>query len=485
MVVGVPLLVACGVGPPPIASVDVKPAASSPPLAVETPCDAPARVLGRAKRDLALVVYAPADGAVVATLRAITARWAPLTNGHLKVEFVDSSTEEGREAAKAEGLVADEHGVTGVAMTYGDQRDSVKRLAADRVGQAEALLLLKVREVLEKADGVKLRVGVVTGHDEIALSEPNLIPASSAGQTPNIATLLTQYFPMLELVNVDLGKGDADGSLAALVVTQPQRDWTDAELRRLDAFVMRGKHLVVASSAVELAYGDATMHAKLTTHGLEKLLSGYGVQQRKDIVLDYRKNFTVQIFTSSGPQVAKFPPLLDVVEERLEPTFLLATVQQVSFPLASSLVLDPKAQPDARFRVVARSTAESARETSATVDLSPMRRWTHAASEGEQIVGAVVEGTLKSAFGPGKSQRPAHVAVLSSSQLFANPLARAGAPPKPAPAGLMVPHGGGDETLEQLAMPYAQQQITNTILAAKVMIVDWAAHDEDVSCVLR
>lgn len=65
------------------------------------------------------------------------------------------------------------------------------------------------------------------------------------------------------------------------------------------------------------------------------------------------------------------------------------------------------------------------------------------------------------------ARRSARVLVIASSQFFANPFARA---------------AGGDEVLEQLAMPYAQQVLTNTILVARNM-VEWMTIDDDlVAC---
>jgi hypothetical protein len=46
----------------------------------------------------------------------------------------------------------------------------------------------------------------------------------------------------------------------------------------------------------------------------------------------------------------------------------------------------------------------------------------------------------------------------------------------------MMPGGGGDEQLQQLAMPYAQQILTNTILVFKNML-DWVTGDVDLLAV--
>src|SRR5262249_50809241 len=92
---------------------------------------------------------------------------------------------------------------------------------------------------------------------------------------------------------------------------------------------------------------------------------------------------------------------------------------------------------------------------------------------------------LKSAYGgqegqgvTAAAQAPAdsRVLVVSSSQFLANPLARAGnAPPMP-PQMMMMGGMGGDGELQQLSQGYAQEYLTNTILAFQNTMA-WAAGD--------
>jgi len=148
---------------------------------------------------------------------------------------------------------------------------------------------------------------------------------------------------------------------------------------------------------------------------------------------------------------------------------------QVLFPYASSLILHPEKQPDARdgFRVHARSTPKALRETTANVDLKVVRQWRPVGEFAQYNVAASVQGPLRNAFPgpstrvPTASPRSSRVLVIASSQFFANPFARA---------------AGGDEMLDQLAMPYAQQILTHTILVARNM-VEWMTLDDDlVAC---
>ena len=60
------------------------------------------------------------------------------------------------------------------------------------------------------------------------------------------------------------------------------------------------RRLVVYASAVNLKASDASMSATLNTHGLDKLLDGYGIHMNKDAVFDHGAQFRVQVMTQAG-----------------------------------------------------------------------------------------------------------------------------------------------------------------------------------------
>jgi hypothetical protein len=83
---------------------------------------------------------------------------------------------------------------------------------------------------------------------------------------------------------------------------------------------------------------------------------------------------------------------------------------------------------------------------------------------------------------PDKSAKPARVMIVASSQFLANPFARAGNGPDMGQMAQMMPGGGGDEQLLQLAEPYAQQALTNTIIVLKNTL-DWLTGDTNLLAV--
>jgi ABC-type uncharacterized transport system involved in gliding motility auxiliary subunit len=479
------------------------------------------RLLRSMKGEMTVDAYVtkglPKLDAFVRDLRDLLQQYQDSSGGHFRYTIIEAKDEDLKKKAKEAGLQEFQFGegsdtedkaefakgYMGLVLKYGSESDTIKALSPDQTTGLEFWITNKIREVRDRADDTKHKIGVLTGHDEMKFSESNLLP-SNAGQKPNLQGIISQYFPFYQFVDVDLKGGDADidEGLDGVIITQPAKDLTEKELRRIDQFVMKGKSLAVIASAVNLKAGDASMNATLSTHGLEKLLDGYGLEMRKDVLLEFGRPFRVNVYTQGGPATARFPPLLDVRddfrftgEEQLLDTSFAAffRIQQIPFPFASSVVIHRDKQPNVandKFKVIARTTPRTVREQGDTVELKPLRQWRPKGEFSQYNIAASIEGKLKSAFptgdkmgveAPAESTNTARVLVISSAQFFANPFARAGNGPDMPMQGM--PMGmGGDEMLQQLAMPYAQQVLTNTILVFKNLL-DWVSGDVDLLAV--
>ncbi len=431
-----------------------------------------------------------------ADLEAQLASIQRATENRLTFRVVDTSAAEAKSAAKDAGCLpmpfgdADADVTTGfmcIAFEYGASRDAIKFLPPDRAEGNAFWIANKMQELRDKEDGVKRKVGVLTGHGEIRLSEPNLLPASMG--KPSLVEIIGTNFPTIVFPDVDLRAGEAeiDAALDGLIITQPSTDLSEKELRRIDDFVMKGKSLAVFASAVNVKPSDPLMVAELSTHGLERLLDGYGIELHKDAVIDFGRSYKLALPTQNGPVTARMPQILDVAaDERFtSDETLLDTkftpffrIESVAVPFASSLALHAEKQPGARIRIVMRSTPRAQRESTPTVDLGAFRAWRPKGDWAQHAVAAVAEGKLTSAF-PGGDPRhaQARVFVVASSQFLANPFARAGNPPS---SNNMAMGATGDEKLLTLAGVYAQSALTNTILVLKNTL-DWMSHDDDLA----
>jgi ABC-type uncharacterized transport system involved in gliding motility auxiliary subunit len=456
----------------------------------------------------------PKLDAFVRDLRDLLQEYKDASGGQFDYQIIEAKDEEQKKAAKDAGLVeqpfgeasdteekaAVTQGFMGIVFKYGAEKDAIKFLPPERTDGLEFWITNKVREIRDRGDEVKHKIGVLTGHDEMKLSEANLVP-NQMGK-PSMQEIITKNFPFYSLQDVDLKGGEAeiDNAIDGLIITQPNKDLTEKELRRIDQFVLKGKSLVVMASFVNVKASDATMNATLNAHGLEKLLEGYGLEMQKNVVLDFGRSFRVNVLTQGGVASARFPQFLDIQddtrftgdEQLLDTGFPgFFRIPSIVVPFASSLTLHADKQPGAKLHVVARSTPRTILAKGETVDLKPLQQWKPKGEWGQFPVAATVEGKLKTAFpsgdkqgveAPAESTNPGRIFVVSSSQFLANPFARAGNGPDMGQFGGMMPGGGGDEQLLQLAQPYAQQALTGTILSFKNTL-DWLTGDTDLLAV--
>ena len=472
------------------------------------------------KQELTVDAYVtkglPKLDAFVRDLRLLLQEYKNAGAGKLEYTIIEAKDEDSKKRAKDAGLIeqpfgeasdTDEkaavtQGFMGLIFKYGEQQDVIKFLPPDRTDGLEFWISNKIREIRDKGDEIHHKVGVLSGHDEIKLTEDNLTPHNMGKYA--IQQIITQNFPFYSFQDVDLKNGDSEipDELDGLLITQPGKDLTEKELRRIDQFVMKGKSLAVFAGAVNVKSGDATMSATLSTHGLDKLLDGYGIALNKDAVID-RRGVHLILPTSGGMAQVDMPQVLEVQddprfsgdEQLVDTSFpALFRVTDIAVPFVSSLTLKADKQPGAKLHVVMRSSPFSVHLTGDSADLKPFQKWAPKLKGLQQqqfAIGAVVEGTLKSAFpegdkqgvnAPAQSAQPSRVFVLASSQFLSNPLARAGNGPDMGQYGAMMPGLGGDEQLLMMAGPYAQQFITGTILVFKNTL-DWVIGDTDLLAV--
>lgn len=459
---------------------------------------APLRIEFYATRSLPKV--AKSARAVAALLGA----FKNISHGKLEIKEIDTTDDEAaKKAAKEAGLqeasfgemgdgdVAQiAQGFFGMVFEYGAEKEVIPLLSPEHDSGFEFWIANKMREIRDRADGTSARVGVVVGTDEVALTEANLTPPQGASG-PSMRSIVQQALPFYKFEDVDLAS-DINPDLQGLVITQPGRDFTDEELKRIDAFVMRGRGLAVMASAVNMKAADPSMKASLDLHHLDALLGGYGVEMQAALVRDAKHEVKIPATTATGGVASvTLPGVLllahDIAAEAdtrlLDNDFVgFFRMDEVVFPFASPLVIKPSKQPDARIRVVARSGSEAVLQTASPLSLVPINKDAELTGEkGARDIAVVVDGKVKSAFGDASSD-DARILVIASAQFLANPMARAGNPPPMPPQMRMMGDIGGDKELQAIAMPYARSYMTTTILTFK-NVLDWMAADERIiSC---
>lgn len=436
--------------------------------------------------------------------------------GKFKFNVIEPKTDEAREKAREAGVseqpfgeasaTGDEsaaitQGFLGLVFKYGSESAAIPALHPARGDGLEFFITNKIREIRDKNDNIKHKIGVVTGKEELKLTDTNLVPRGQGG-SPTLEQIIKQNFPFYEIETVDLGGGASaiDPSFVGLMITQPGADYTDKELRRIDEFLMLGeKSLVVIASAVSMKPNDASMNAELSLHGLGPLLSGYGIEMKKDAVLDHGAQFRIPVMVGMGTMAwIRHPGIAHVIndprfsenEKLLDTSFpAFFRMDEIMFPFPSSLVLLRDKQPaDVKLKAVARTTPAANAVTSDTVDMSLRDKWEPKPPFEQRIIAATAEGKLKSAFAgqPGEgitapelAVSASRVLVISSSEFITNPFAYAGNGPEQQGQMAMFGAMGGDKELLQFAGPYAQKYLTPTILSLKNTF-DWMSGDSDL-----
>jgi ABC-type uncharacterized transport system involved in gliding motility auxiliary subunit len=245
------------------------------------------------------------------------------------------------------------------------------------------------------------------------------------------------------------------------------------------------------------------MKATLSTHGLEKLLSGYGIDMNKDAVLDYGAQFRIQTVQPATGAITwlRHPGIAHVIndprfseeEKPLDTSFAgFFRMDEAIFPFPSSLTLQKNKQPaDVKIFPVARTTPETSVDKSETVDMKLRDQWRPKPPQQQRVIAAAVEGKLKSAFAGSPSEEvklandraptPSRVLVIASSQFLTNPFAYAGNGPELGGQFQMFGAVGGDPQLQQIAQVYTKH-LTSMILSFKNTL-DWMAGDADLVAV--
>jgi hypothetical protein len=382
-------------------------------------------------------------------------------------------------------------GYSGLSFQYRGEKQVIPLLAPEQSQGLSFWIANKIREVRDRADHRSHAFGLLTGKDEMKLSEPNLIHQPGASG-PSIQSILEQNFPFYSFKAVDLQGGNAEipRDYAGLIVTQAGKRYDEKELRRIDEFLMLGgKAVLIFAGAVNLKPSDASMKATLDTQGLDRLLEGYGIEMKREAILDWGQAMAIPLMTqegatqqiSPGVVIAKHDAALGPDTQTLDSTFTgFFRIDELAFPFPSTLVMHPEKQPGARVAVVARTSPRATVDGGESIDMALVANVQPRGEAAPRVMAAVVDGTMTSAFG-GK-QAPGRLLVVSASQFLANPFARAGNAPSVPPQMAMLGSSGGDVMLQAVAGPYAQRYLTSTILSFKNTL-DWATAEDDlVSC---
>src|SRR4051812_4115790 len=164
------------------------------------------------KRELTIDVYVtrglPKFDAFVQDLTDLMNEYERASNGKVKYAFIEPKTEDQRAAAKEAGLqemtgvegsetgqdqATITRGFFGIVFKYGSEKDTIPILSPDASQGLEFWITNKIREIHDRADDIHQKFGLLTGKDEMKISESNLIAAQGGrGGGPNMKGIMEQ-----------------------------------------------------------------------------------------------------------------------------------------------------------------------------------------------------------------------------------------------------------------------------------------------------
>ncbi len=475
-------------------------------------------LLSTLTKDLKIKVYAPEGlatiDAFVRDLRDMLEEYKRFGHGKVSYEIVHLDALEGEQKKKAEDEAAEAglkkqvlgeakggagakqasigEGYLGMVMTYGGERVTLEPPEFDEHNAQglEFFISNKIRELRDKEDKIEHKIGFLQGHKEAGYQE--------------LSQIFSRYFPYYRLEAVDLAKGEkaVDEKLDGLIIGQPDDEVSSKELRRIDQFLMRGKTVAVFANNVHIKSGDPSMTATFSAEGLDKLLSGYGVDYKPELLVDRAQFWTpILVIQRSGIGIPlePYPGVFTADASRGSLTFDTTfppffRLSQMAVPFPTEVTVDQARAGGGAVQVkaVIKTTANIAEIPGTSLSLNPDRfgqGTTGVKQEKRQAnIGVMLEGPIKSAFpggGEGVDGVPANapagtrLLVVSTGAFFGNVFQEAGKSPFAGQIPGMDPNMGADEGLMRYAMAYNQVGRLPSIFVAK-QTCDWITNETDL-----
>lgn len=452
-------------------------------------------------------------------LRDLLDEYSRLSKADAKVTYtvIDPNSLEGEEKTKAEAKAQEAglrkqilgeakgagakqatigEGYLGMILSYGGERATIDQSEGlderNPVG-LEFLISNKIRELRDKEDKIVHRIGYLQGHKEKGYQE--------------LSQIFTKYFPYYKFESVDLAKGDkdVDDTFDGLILTTPEEEISSKELRRIDKFLMKGKALAVFANNVHMKDADASMNATFSGMGLEKLLSGYGIDFKNELIVDKTQFWTPVLMGPSGIGIQLDPyPLIFMTDpsrndgtfdNKFAPFFRLT---QVALPFPTEMTVDQARAGGGSVTInqVLKTSNQIITIQGSSISMNPGREKMGAGMSGQKeekrqaILGVDIEGSIKSAFPGGgegvdgvpiQAANKARLFVVSSGYFFGNPFQDAGKSPFGGMMPGMDPNMGADEELMRYAQIYNRARMPSFLVAKQTC--DWISQETDLLAV--
>ena len=329
------------------------------------------------------------------------------SNGKIKIEVIDPSklgasadslAKKGIPTLQFNVLKNDSfqvvNGYLGLSIEYGSKSEVIPVI--DSVASLEYDLTLAIKKLTAKQMPT---LGVLVSNGAISPEQ------------------MTQAYGRLKqlysIKPVDLKKDEKIGDdISALLVVGVNEKFEDSQLKKIDAFVMKGKPVIFLVNGVTVTPETG---AKKNDVGLGKLLSAYGANINNDLVADVsngRASFSSKQNAYYMTYQVNYPLWPKVLPENMDKdNVIVGGLSSLIFPWASSL--DIKAPEGANVVVLAKTTNKALKQGD-TFNLEPDGSMAGGGETGQYPLAAFVTGKISSPMNQGSTDS-AKVVVVGDS----------------------------------------------------------------------
>ena len=265
------------------------------------------------------------------------------------------------------------NGYMGLVINYHDKSEVIP--AVQDIANFEYELTSRIKKIT----GSLPAVGLVSGHGS---PDPSYQLAAARQE-------LSKLYP-IETVSAD----KIPDQIKTLLIIAPKDNFSDAELKSLDKFLIKGNSLVVFVDGVSV--GQDLQAAPNKTNLIDQLAK-YGVKVNRNLVLDTSAglaSFSQGLVTFS----LAYPYWPKIVNKNFDQTSpLVSGLDGVVLPWASSLEVDQKQlAPDAQVTYLAKSSRQAWLSDN-SFPLNPSQRFTPGAFN-QYNLALVLAGKITSAY---------------------------------------------------------------------------------------
>lgn len=293
-------------------------------------------------------------------------------------------------------------GIFGLVIEYGDSfrviplsiQRSIFGYVITGFDQIEENISQSLQGLLAKVK----QIGYITGHGEMEMSDEN-------GSPLRFVNLIED---MYELKDINLAEEEIPSNLTSIMINGAKTAYSDAELYKIDQFLMRGGNIMLFYDPFEMHQGENYYQPTTFTpiqNGLETIFGKYGVKLEQAYVFD-ENCYTQRQRTAQGIQSYDlyWAPMLSGRElNQRHP--ITSNLGYVIFLQSGVMNIDAaKENKDLRTTVLAKSSEKSWTQ-SQNIQLQPNVGVPYDKSiEKSEVLTVLIEGKFSSAFDKNPSE---------------------------------------------------------------------------------